>query len=474
MDCSGFMGSRGTGRWPASSLGRLARRPVASLLASFFALVLGLTACSGLTDVPNPSTLVDPTVVQTQDGAIGLYRASRVQFNRIFGGTNYSGTVAYLSANGLAGDEFVAGVTGAVGYYNLRLVKPSTQGDQTQPYNDLHTTRLYISEAMGALTHYAPTAPSSYRAELYAIRGYVYVMFAEMYCSGVPFSEAVYGGDVVLGMPETTEQMLTDAVAQFDSSLAISTDSTRILRLAMVGKARALLDLNRPADAAAMVTEANVPTTFSYDIGYTATTFPNVYVYGSPTSYSSPPFGMADRLGTVGLNYVSAGNGGDPRVANFTSTAYPYRQFPTRYSGGGASIPLASGIEARLIEAEAKLRAHDVAGWASILNGLRETGMSTAIPDLTADSTTTASDTLQQNVLFRERAFWLYGTGHRLGDMRRLVRQYNRGFLTVFPSGTHPVIATSPNVFSDSPVIEPPQAEVSNNPNYHGCLNHDA
>ena len=30
------------------------------------------------------------------------------------------------------------------------------------------------------------------------------------------------------------------------------------------------------------------------------------------------------------------------------------------------------------------------------------------------------------NALFRERAFWLWGTAHRLGDMRRLIRHYGR------------------------------------------------
>jgi hypothetical protein len=38
--------------------------------------------------------------------------------------------------------------------------------------------------------------------------------------------------------------------------------------------------------------------------------------------------------------------------------------------------------------------------------------------------------------MFRERAFWLFSTGHRLGDLRRLVRQYGRTVNTTFPSGT--------------------------------------
>ena len=31
----------------------------------------------------------------------------------------------------------------------------------------------------------------------------------------------------------------------------------------------------------------------------------------------------------------------------------------------------------------------------------------------------------------------MFGTSHRLGDMRRLVRQYGRAANTVFPSGTY-------------------------------------
>jgi len=44
---------------------------------------------------------------------------------------------------------------------------------------------------------------------------------------------------------------------------------------------------------------------------------------------------------------------------------------------------------------------------------------------------------LQIDVMFRERAFWLYGTGTRLGDLRRLIRQYNRDQSIVFPIGPY-------------------------------------
>ncbi len=41
------------------------------------------------------------------------------------------------------------------------------------------------------------------------------------------------------------------------------------------------------------------------------------------------------------------------------------------------------------------------------------------------------------DLLFRERGYWLYTTGYRLNDLRRLVRQYGRPQDTVFPSGSY-------------------------------------
>jgi hypothetical protein len=47
----------------------------------------------------------------------------------------------------------------------------------------------------------------------------------------------------------------------------------------------------------------------------------------------------------------------------------------------------------------------------------------------------TASQALQ--TLFKERAYTLWLTSHRLGDMRRLIRQYDMSQSNVFPSGEY-------------------------------------
>jgi hypothetical protein len=42
-----------------------------------------------------------------------------------------------------------------------------------------------------------------------------------------------------------------------------------------------------------------------------------------------------------------------------------------------------------------------------------------------------------EDQLFAERGFWLFATGHRHGDLRRLVRDYGRLADQVFPTGTY-------------------------------------
>jgi hypothetical protein len=133
---------------------------------------------------------------------------------------------------------------------------------------------------------------------------------------------------------------------------------------------------------------------------------------------------------------------------------------------------LASGIEARLIEAEAALHDDDIPGWALTLNTLRAAGGATPIPALTDDSTTTATDTMRVGVMFRERAFWMFGTGHRQGDMRRLIRQYGRTPEKVYSVGV--LNLSVPIAYNPTPVMEIPQAELDNNPKSPVCINRDA
>jgi hypothetical protein len=103
---------------------------------------------------------------------------------------------------------------------------------------------------------------------------------------------------------------------------------------------------------------------------------------------------------------------------------------PLEYESEAAPIVLASTTEARLIQAEALLQAGDPSGSLGMLNALRASIGLTPLSDPgTPDGRITQ--------LFRERAFWLWLTGHRLGDLRRLVRHYGRSPDTVYPTGLY-------------------------------------
>jgi hypothetical protein len=93
-----------------------------------------------------------------------------------------------------------------------------------------------------------------------------------------------------------------------------------------------------------------------------------------------------------------------------------------------ASVPLADYVEAQLIIAESELQTSAFSAMTQRLNDLRA---AIALDPLSPPGS--LDEAVDQ--LFSERAFWLFATGHRLGDMRRLIRQYGRASETVFPTG---------------------------------------
>ena len=99
-----------------------------------------------------------------------------------------------------------------------------------------------------------------------------------------------------------------------------------------------------------------------------------------------------------------------------------------KYNSEESDVVLASGLEAQLIQAEQELNSGGP--WLATLNALRAGAGLAALEDPGSDMQASA------RVLFEERARWLFGTGHRLGDLRRMVRQYGFQQEQVFPTGS--------------------------------------
>jgi starch-binding outer membrane protein, SusD/RagB family len=241
-----------------------------------------------------------------------------------------------------------------------------------------------------------------------------------------------------------------------------------VLNLARVGKARALLGLGDLAAAAQVASE--VPDGFRYEVGYPANDPASsnfALVPTEPFEYS-----VGDREGVNGLDFRSSA---DPR------TAASFLQFnisggsiyhPDKYARDGSTpIVLADWVEARLIQAEAALAGGD-ASWLTTLNLLRRTAVAPALPDTTDPGPDEAGGNARRvDLLFRERAFWLFLTGHRQGDLRRLIRQYGRGQHQVYPTGPYD---GGPALFGDDVTLPIPYAERQANSLFTGCFGRGA
>lgn len=356
----------------------------------------------------------------------------------------------------------------------------TTPGNGTLRGNflDLSQARVSAERAAGLYQQFDST--NVLRAEMLNLAGYSYVVFAEDYCAGVPFDSIAPSGKVFYGQPLPTDSMYARAMKDFALALTIAAADSAVngdpkgfeqLSLSRVGQARVLLDEGQ-FNAAATVA-ATVPLSFVYAIEGSSNSpreYNGVWYFTTQLAFS-----VADNEGGNGLNFVSAA---DPRVPTmdiggpgFSGVGQDFINEEI-YTGPTSNTPLATGLEAALIVAEAQLHAGQNGVWAGTLNTLRQTAFTSAIPALPADSTTdnSVADTSRVNVMFRERAFWLYLTGHRLSDMRRLIRQYGRAANHVFPSGLDAVVGAPYGSSIEFPV----SSDESNNPNSHGCLNNHA
>jgi starch-binding outer membrane protein, SusD/RagB family len=226
-----------------------------------------------------------------------------------------------------------------------------------------------------------------------------------------------------------------------------------------VGLGRALVDQGRFAEAAAAV--ATVPPEFVYETEHATT--PVALHNGVFEAFNNGNFGVFDQEGGNGLPFVSAEDirvQGDSGIGADNNTE---TWFPNKYPSFDASIPLADYVEAQLIIAESELQTSAFSAMTQRLNDLRDV---VGLAPLGTPGTLDAA----VDQLFSERAFWLFATGHRLGDMRRLIRQYGREAETVFPTGDWYKGGLTYGTDVNLPL---PRRE-ENNPNVTGCLDRNA
>ena len=404
--------------------------------ATIVAAGLLLSSCNvtEFLQVEDPD-IINPSNVTSAAGAEAARVGALARLN-----TATSGGESLLLLGGLFADEWNNGDSFiARQEIDQRVITPGNSF-LTDANRALHRTRLSAQQAIDLLAEFSPSAPAWQVAEMYFVKAYVEDLASEHYCSGIVFSTVVNGVEQY-GSPITTVAALTLALAHADSGLALitgtATNDLRVKSALQITKGRILLGLNRPADASAAV--AGVATSYQYLMYHAITANSNQFWL---LNNSAGRYSVSTNEGTNGVNFATAG---DPRVPtcqgndaicktigvtkpsrdDLTTPYWVQRIWPARES----SVAIIAGNEARLIEAEAQLKAGNTAASLATLNALRAT-----ITGLTplADA---GSEAARVDQLFRERAFSLFGRGTRTGDLRRLIRQYGRTANTVFPTG---------------------------------------
>ncbi|HJU68222.1 MAG TPA: RagB/SusD family nutrient uptake outer membrane protein [Gemmatimonadaceae bacterium] len=397
-------------------------------------LAVGIVATTAGCSLDDVLSVEDPDVATpgslTGEDALPVLLAGALgDFQLAFSGDNAGVTEGLVNLGGLLADEFAIAES-----FPTRV--PIDRRDIDNVNVTLNTVYSYAHRARAAAElsarrhqEFAPNTPG--HAVSLAVAGYSYILLGENFCSGVPVSTLTDAGGTEFGPPLTTEQLMTEAIERFDAAIAASDADSDEQYLALVGKARALLNLDRAADAAAAV--ADVPDDFVFEIessDNTARQENGVFAYVN----LQERWTVTNNEGGNGLPFRSSA---DPRIdfeldpdngVGFDGVTPMFHQL--KYPDRDVDVVLASGTEARLIEAEALLEAGNVSGWLGKLNALRTAA---GLGQLTDPGTPAA----RVDLLFRERAFWLWLTAHRLGDLRRLVRQYNRTASSVFPSGAY-------------------------------------
>jgi len=450
-------------------------------LAAFAMGIIALAACNptDVLKVEDPD-VINPTDVQSAAGANSVRLGALARLDNATGGGNANAEGLFLLSGLLAdewnnGDSFIARWE-----VDQRAITPQNNF-LTEVDRMLHRARLAASQAIDLLNQFNPLGPKADVAEMFFVQAYVENAIGENYCNGLIISNVVNGAEEY-GSGITTQAAFERALAHADSGLTLITGSStadvKIRNALSVIKGRILLNLNRLPEAATAV--AAVPTSFKYQMLQSQTTNDNViWTYNNIARRYSVSTGE----GTNGLDFVTANDprvptcqGGD-NVCKAIGVSINQRDdksaFPIWvqriWTARTDPVTIAGGVEARMIEAEAALKAGNPAGAIAKLNQARTEG---GVTGLAANLTDQGTPAAEVNLIFRERAFWMFSTGHRVGDMRRLIKFYGRTTESVFPTGAwHKGGNYGPDV--NFPV---PQAE-ENNPNVtagHACIDRNA
>lgn len=448
---------------------------------------LCLSACDVKKELLQPQNpgLIDPSAVTSPTAAYAL-KVGAIGKTRVV--VDGAGSTGNCGGNSECLWEEIGSLTDE--YHNADFQNTRQDIDQrsmtddnpSNPYLNTTQARGFVRDAIAAVQQYIPDSTADI-GELYNALGFLELSLAENYCNGIPLGHTI-AGVTTYGPPLTDAEVIDSAIMHFDSSMAVnkgaSNQATFIHQQSLVLKARALVDKGQFDAAAALVPSSVVPSNFSYNFATSQPKNESLGLWQIVNSTArlsvSDSSEIVNGVATPTKNALPFASANDPRVpVAFGGSVKPpvvaedgtTPQYVQLLFGRFDPIPMVSGIDARLIEAEAKLNAGDLAGMMSILNALRAAPprisnyQPAAMPALPVPATKDAAITL----FFREKAFWTFGRGQRLNDDRRQLRQYKRTEDQVYPTGSYFKGGTYGHT-----IVLPVSTSEQANPNFTSCI----
>lgn len=457
------------------------------------AAAVSLAACANWKDEllqPQNPGIVDQSAAGSPAAAAALKVGAMGALKRVYAdpAPRGFGGSSIWEASALMSDEFMnSDFQNSQNDVDARTMSPD---NEVSDYTRLTQARGYIRDAIAAEQKFEPQKTADI-GELYMAMGFIEMTLAENFCNGIPLGSNEQGVVDYSGpdfKPRTNAEVYDVALAHIDSALTIigaATDvnSVAVRNASLLTKARILVDKGGQFAAAATLVG---PIASSYQYLFITQASNNgddsgFWTLNNSISRMSVGDSTVTYLGKTvrTLNVIPFASLNDPRVpilkgtdAKLSSEDGSTPLFIQQiYKGRDDPVPMVSGLDARLIEAEAKLQANDIAGMMTILNGLRtsppkianfQPATMTALP-------TPATKDAAIDLFFREKALWQFARGQRLSDLRRLVRQYGRSQDKVFPTGDHYKGGT----YGSDTSFPVPDAELVN-PQFTGCLDRNA
>ena len=429
------------------------RARAAVACAAACATAVAAAACTDITTLKqeNPGQLAASTLYAPQNAQL-IVNGAIADFDCAF--------TRYVVGSGLLADE-LSNAIGSVDNYNYdarRLLTnadygTATCGNNQRPpiYTTLSVARASADTALARLREWTdaqmPTGVNRTRliAQMSTYAGLSLMLLGEGMCTAA----------INLGPELQPAQLFEQAKLRFDSAVVAATaaNDQPTLNLALLARARTLLNLKQPAAAA--VDAARIPA------GFVA----NMAAEGTNNRRQNFAFISINQSNwsTVDASFrglTTEGGAPDPRVAvtntGRAGTAQGSQVWtPDKYPTITTAMPIARYAEAQLILAEARVAAGDLAGAATAINAAR--AGRAALGTYSAAGQTAAQVQAQ---IVEERRRELFLEGHRLGDMRRLGIPFTPASGVAYPGGG--------GVYGTQTCFPLPDVERINNPTISG------